>query len=164
MTNYLVVDATCRGLARKQSRPKRTKTMKSKMIAFTNASVTLLREIKTVTNPYEQTAATIQETVRRVSSSNLSSIGGALELLLVVQDQSTVADSCPKYSLIVSAVIIGRMSCADAPRLRQVLALAMSTEVIGMDPNPNLGTESKRGWPCLEGLLSKGSYGCFRDM
>ncbi len=85
VTNYLEVDATCLGLARKGSRQKRTNTMKSKMIAFTNASVTLLREIDMVTNPYEQTAATIQETVRRVLSSNLSSIGGALELWLVVQ-------------------------------------------------------------------------------
>ena len=79
---YLAADLFLPNSPRSSLHPNNTNRINKRMTALPNAKSTLSIAIDTVTRPYADAAATTQETVSRVSSSNLSSIDDDGELLV----------------------------------------------------------------------------------
>jgi len=79
---YLAADLFLPNSPRSSLHPNNTNRINKRMTAFPNAKSTLLIAIDTVTRPYANATATTQETVSRVSSSNLSSIDDDGELFV----------------------------------------------------------------------------------
>ena len=79
---YLAADLFLPNSPRSSLHPNNTTRINERMTALPNAKSTLSIAIDTVTRPYADAAATTQETVSRVSSSNLSSIDYDGELLV----------------------------------------------------------------------------------
>ena len=79
---YFAADLFLPNSPRSFLQPNKTNRINKKMTAFPNARSMLSCAIDTVTRPYADATATTQETVSRVSSSNLSSIDDDGELLV----------------------------------------------------------------------------------
>ncbi len=79
---YLAADLFLPNSPRSSLHPNNANGINKRMTAFSNAKSTLSIALNMVTRPYADAAATTQETVSRVSSSNLNSIDDDGELLV----------------------------------------------------------------------------------
>jgi hypothetical protein len=93
-TIYFAADLFLPNSHRSSLQQNKTNRINKRMTALPNAKSTLSIAIDTVTRPYANVTATTQETVSRVSSSNLSSIDDDGELLV-----SSCLGGCSKKHL-----------------------------------------------------------------
>jgi hypothetical protein len=93
-TIYFAADLFLPNSPRSSLQPNKTNRINKKMTALPNAKSTLSIAIDTVTRPYADATATTQETISRVSNSNLGSIDDDGELLV-----SSCSRGCSKKHL-----------------------------------------------------------------